>query len=263
MDFLAQRKTEIFRLSVGAAAVLSVICLLWLSFLRFYYQRPVDYTAVGELLLVLVIAVEGGVAISALMHDQRSAKAVANAGVFDLYRTYLSVDYHHNVRRPAWYAVSTAKKDLAYRNNLLAGLAGQLSGDEVRDAYEHQSGGRKLNPEDAENFKFHEEYHRVQDILGFFSMLSALSSEADPEILKTCNFFYDRWRIQLHMIVRMLEEHRPSAELENALKVRRWKAHHDTLMQLDKLFGFDHSEWQSDTLAQIVDASHAGPSVER
>ncbi|MFZ0959544.1 MAG: hypothetical protein WAO35_01465 [Terriglobia bacterium] len=257
-----QRATNIFQWSAGAIAILGAACLLWLLVRRICFGTPLDYTAVGELLLVLVIAVEGGVAISALKHDQRSARAVANAGVFDLYKTYLSVDYHQNVRRPAWYAVSRAMTDSEYREKILGGLAGQLSGEEVRDAYERKRGGKKLNPEDAESFQFHDEYHRVQDVLGFYSMLSALSREADAEIVQTCNFFYDRWRVQLHRIVQMLGEYQPSDETVKQLKLRRWKVHRDTLMRLDKVFDLEHIDWQNDPLSQIVDANRGGLSVE-
>ena len=247
-SFLVRRATDVFKWSVGAAAVISVVCLLWLPVLRFGFRVPVDYTAVGELLLVLVIAVEGGVAISALRHDQRGARAVANGAVYDLYKTYLSVEYHQNVRRPAWYALSRAMSDLSYRDKVLAGLAGLLAGEEVDDAYNRKRGGKKLTPEDAESFEFHNEYHRIQDILGYFSMLSALSGEADTEIVQTCDFFYDRWRVLLHIIVDMLGEYTPSDQTVRELKVRRWEVHRNTLMHLDKVFEYEGIDWKSDPL---------------
>jgi hypothetical protein len=245
---LLRHGTDISRWSVVVTAVVAAICLLWLSALRIFFRVSVDYTAVGELLLVLVIAVEGGVAVATLRHDQRSARAVANGAVYDLYKTYLSVEYHQNVRRPAWYALSRSVHDAAYRDKVLAGLAGILAGEEVDAAYNRKREGKKLTQEDAESFAFHNEYHRIQDVLGFFAMLSALSGEADPEILRTCDFFYDRWRVLLHIIVELLGSYNLPDKTVSELKNRRWKIHCDSLCSLDRIFGYEKVDWKTDPL---------------
>ena len=242
---------EVSRSSVAAIAVIAVIsavCLLWLLVLRFVFYVPLDYAAVAELLLVLVIAVEGSIAIAAFRHDQRSARGAANAAVYDLYKTYLSVDYHQNVRRPAWYALSRAMGDRAYRGKILAGLAGVLAGEEVDAAYNRKREGKDLVQEDMESWQFHNEYHRIQDILGFYSMLSALSRDADYEIVRTCHFFYDRWRVLLHLIVEMLVTYTPPDETVRKLKNRRCEIHRNTLSRLDELFEYDDLDWKSDLM---------------
>jgi hypothetical protein len=246
--------TNFFKWCIAATVVLSVTCVIWLPILHIVWHVPVDYTAVAEFLLVVIIAVEGGVALSSFAHDQRTAKGLANSAVFELYKTYLSVEYHENVRRPAWYAISRAKRDPEYRKKVLGGLAGELSGDEVRDAYECRRDGKSLDPHSAESFRFHDEYHRVQDILGFFTMLSALSNEADTTIVKTCDFFYDRWRVQLRTIVRELGKYDPGGDAgphARKLKSNRWKKFNDTLTHLDKVFELEGLDWENDPLSVI------------
>ncbi|MFI5397695.1 MAG: hypothetical protein ACHQ9S_19335 [Candidatus Binatia bacterium] len=230
--------------------------LFWLAVLHFYYKQD-TYAGAAECLLVFVIAVEGLVAISALNDDRRNATAAANAAVFDLYKTYLSREYHQNVRRPAWYCVTKAKADPMYRKEILAGLAG--AADDVKDAYESLREGAEPSIEDAERLRIHDEYHRLQDILGFFAMLCALSSAADDDIVRTCDFFYDRWRVQLHTLVNMLERYDQSEAGDQAADFhhRRCESFSRTLKALDKLFGFDSDkfDWRKDPLFKISDTA--------
>jgi hypothetical protein len=232
----ARRLKWAVRVTAGAS-VLSLLRLMWLY--CSHRAAVVDYTAVGELLLVLVIGLEGEVAISAFALDQSGARAAANNAVYDLYKTYLSIEYHHSVRRPAWFALEKAMGDRVYRGKILAGLAMQSSGEEIRDAFERKRQGSAPDAGDAECFAFDDEYHRVQDILGFFSMLSALSRGADREIVRTCDFFYDRWRVHLHEIVNQLKDYEPNDQAVKQLMLRRWKIHRATLVRLDEVFAPD------------------------
>jgi hypothetical protein len=138
--------------------------------------------------------------------------------------------------------------DRAYRDKLLAGLAGERVGDDgVAAALEAIRLGKEVTREDDEKLAIHDEYHRVQDILGFFTTLSLLNADAD--VVEICNFFYDRWRCPLRHIVHELEEYTPiggPSGLLAKLKGKRCVALRETFTKLDELFefreGFDCDE---------------------
>lgn len=237
-----------------AVAIVAVISIVGLVLLRFYYKSQVDFAAIGQFLLVLVIATNGIVAIAALSMNQKIATSAANGAVFDLYKIYLSVDYHQEVRRPAWYALSRARRDPAYYYKILAGLGGEVAGDEVRDAFERARANEEKLPGDNDIWQTHDEYHRVLDILGFFGNLSAWGGTADSEIFQTCNFFYDRWRVPLHMIVRELGKYTPSTEVGESvleLKQRRYDEFNRTLNKLDDIFNLKVFDWKEDPLSKL------------
>jgi len=236
-------------------ALVSVISIAGLVWMRFYFKAPVeDFTVFGQFLLVLVIATNGIVAVAALRMNQEIAKSGANAAVFDLYKIYLSASYHKEVRRPAWYALSRVRRDQAYYCKILAGLAGELVGDEVREAFERSRAKEAALPGDNDVWQTHDEYHRVLDIIGFFTILSSWGGTTDPKIFQTCNFFYDRWRVPLHMIVRELGKYTPSSEAGQSvfdLKKRRYDKFINTLSKLDSLFGLEDVDWEEDPLSRI------------
>jgi hypothetical protein len=163
------------------------------------------YEAIGELLLVAVIAIEGVIAYFALRNDERGARASANDAIFKLYEMYMTVDYHEKVRTVARYSLWKARNDPTYRKQLIVRLSGQKTDDEFMKALDKKRNGRPESAEDHELLVFHSEYHRVLDILGFFTTLSLLQANADAKVLRICNFFYDSWRFSLRRIVTDLE----------------------------------------------------------
>ena len=244
-------------LAAVGSAVLMVLCLVY------KHDQPWDYGALGELLLVNVLAIEGLVAISELTHNQRSARVSANAAVLSLHQTYMSVDYHEKVRRPAWFCLLKARQDANYRNVLLAQLCGASalelehheidSADEVDDVYKKY-------------WKFSNEYHRVHDVLAFFTTLSLLKADAD--VIRSCNFYYDSWRPPLHRIVLDLEEYvevNASGRVAPRLEVerRRCKQFRQTLTTLDKLFGLELVDLNSDPLFQNADGDRTESPLKR
>ena len=234
--------------------ILTTGLLVYLVICHRRMSHPNDeaYMAVAELLLVIVIAIEGLVAV------WEFAQSPANAAVFDLYKMYLSIDYHKNVRRPAWYSFSLARRDQEYRIKLLKGLAGEMV-DDVAGYIESIRSGRPLTDEAKKSLLVHDDYHRVQDILGFFITLSLLNS--DSNTLQMCNFFYDRWRVPLHKIVHDLGEYSESSaqggEIGKELKRRRYLLYKDALGKLDKKFGFalKKFDWKSDLLSKNLTVS--------
>ena len=230
-------------LSVTAAAALALIAVMF----AFDPNFP-KYSAVGELLLVFVLAVEGAIAFFEFSHHQRATKIAANSAVFDLYKMYLSPEYQRNVRRPAWYSLSRARIDEFYRQKLLDALAGETSGDDIDETgvYERsRSEGRAHESKaDREAWAFHEECHRVQDIFGFFATLSVWTDNADARVVKLCHFFYDRWRVQLHRIVRDLQKHEMADVYAAELKQGRIEGYVRTLTTLDQIFPSGLLSWE-------------------
>lgn len=55
--------TNCFKWCIAVTVALSVVCVAWIFVLRIFWHVPVDYTAVAEFFLVVIIAVEGGVAL--------------------------------------------------------------------------------------------------------------------------------------------------------------------------------------------------------
>ena len=97
---------------LGAAAIVSLAAAIPLMLAVPIPWRSLNfdaYSAIGELLLVFVLSIEGGVAFFEIARHQRTARTAANAAVFELHRMYLSTDYQRNVRRPAWYSLSRAR----------------------------------------------------------------------------------------------------------------------------------------------------------
>ncbi len=234
--------------------ILTMGLLVFLIICHHRGSHPNDeaYMAVAELLLVIVIAIEGLVAVWEFAHNP------ANAAVFDLYKMYLSIDYHKNVRRPAWYSLSLARKNKEYRIKILKGLAGDMV-DDVTGYIESIRSERPLTDEEKKSLLIHDDYHRVQDILGFFTTLSLLNS--DSNTLQMCNFFYDRWRVPLHRIVHDLEEYSESSaqggEIGKELKRRRYLRYKDALRKLDKQFefGLTKFDWKADLLSENLTVS--------
>jgi hypothetical protein len=247
---------------IFAVSVLSVLLACaagWSGYLmwRLLHKAAfeIEYTGWGELLLVFVIAVEGLIAIFELTHSERSTKAAANRAVFDQYNMYLSIKYQQEVRRPAWQALLLARNDTKYRVKLLQGLAGELTGDEATGYLESERRGETPTAQQKYEFALHNDYHRVQDIFGFFATLALL--KADHDVLQVCNFFYDRWRIPLHEIVHYLGQYRPSNAFGDTLlklKERRHGAYLNTLKELDKRFSMGEFEWHADPYLQNRDA---------
>ena len=236
--------TSIFTMFLLLLTVLSVV----LFALCFHYRKPLDYAALGELLLVTVIAVEGLVAISELTSNERSARTSANAAVFNLHQTYMSIDYHEKVRNPAWYSLLKASQDAAYRERLLAALAGAVGGEEAMHRQERLM-GEQATPEDKEAQLFSYAYHRVVDILRFYTTASLLLLEADSDIVRSCTFSYDSWRIPLYTVVRDLKTYIASHPEEGRgkdLNEDRCRVFEQTLQSLDKLFKMPTLDLRSD-----------------
>lgn len=236
-------------------------------------ESNVLFGSVPQLLTVCVVSLAGFSAIKQFGHHQGSARAAANAAVIRLFETYLSVEYQTKVRRVAWQALRKARADSNYHADLLAALAGAYSGNEVQNAYERKryNPGEPYQEGEERELAFHEEYHRVQDILGFFTILSVLadnrdSNKADPSVIGVCHFFYDRWRAPLHGIIRDLGEYsiplddpelniHPSSDI---LKTRRYMGYLDVLKKLDAIFQLKNVDWRNDPLAQNEFASQGG-----
>lgn len=239
---------------VGLLGATAIVTLALLLMLKLEPNPPFSrYEAVGELLLVFVLAVEGGIAFFEFSHQQTSSRTAANAAVFELYKIYLSPDYQQKVRRPAWYALSRARKDKAYRRLLISALAGESSGDDIDNdgVYERSriEGRENASENDRRAWAFHDEYHRVQDILGFFAILSVWThksdpNKADPTVVQLCHFFYDRWHVHLHRIVQDLEMHESDDIFANKMKGERVNGYKNTLRQLDVIFGIEKDIWK-------------------
>lgn len=213
-----------------------------------------NYIAYGRLLADFIIAVGVFLAAKELTDNQRGARASANAAVFDQYKMYLSINYQREVRRPAWLSLLKAESDSKYHKGLLSGLAGELVGNETAEYMEKSDEGTEPASEDKKNLAIHDGYHRVQDIFGFFTMLSLLSLNADHEVIAVCNFFYDRWRIPLHRIVKKLEEYTPLSDNSDGtlarLKKRRCDEYKKTLNRLDEQFNLEEESWDNDPIAK-------------
>lgn len=238
-------------MKIGLICVLSTtaaVALALIAIMLAFDQNFSKYGAVGELLLVFVLAVEGAIAFFEFSHNQRATTIAANSAVFDLYKMYLSPEYQRHVRRPAWYSLSRARTDKLYRQKLLDALTGTSSGDDIDETgtYERsRSEGRENESKaDREAWAFHKEYHRVQDIFGFFSTLSVWTENADAEVVKLCHFFYDRWRVQLHRIVRDVQDHKIDNPYEAALRQERIKGYVQTLKTLDRIFPSGLLSWK-------------------
>lgn len=243
-------KVSFFVLLVAACFSAALIGrLLWLPY---HYGGHLQYESIAELLSSFVIAVSVSFAVWEFTDKQRGARASANVTVFNLYKMYLSPEYHDKIRRPAWFSVSKAKRDSAYRCLLLAGLAAEFEGDEVAQCYERRRAGMKELPGDRGIWLIHDEYHRVQDIFGFFTTLSLL--DADEETMRLCGFFYDSWSAQLRWIVRELGEHIASsptcanANDEEKRRIRHTKLK-ETLDRLDEKFAIKNKPSPTPTTA--------------
>jgi len=81
-------------------------------------------------------------------------------------------------------------------------------------------------------------------------MLCVLSSAADDDIVRKLHFFYDRWRVQLHTLVNMLQRYdQPEAKVQAVeFHHRRCESYSRTLKALDKLFGFDSEELTGESI---------------
>jgi len=224
--------------AVGATALI-MRCL--------FISGALDYAAIGELGLVLVLAVEGLVAMAAFATDERTSKINANSALFTLYQMYLSIDYHDKVRTPAWYALHKARESSEYRNKLIQELIGRSAGQHHRKYYERKCAGLEETEDDKKYWQFHKEYHRVFDLLGFFTTLAHLSLHLkDDNVIRSCNFYYDSWRGPLHRIVEDAEafvDSQPNGTLNN-LEKERCRVFKETLQTLDHVFKLESYDWR-------------------
>lgn len=251
------KRLKLFVYPIIGLVALTVCLLGVLVYFHLHGSHPNDeaYMAVAELLLVLVIAIEGFVALWEFAHNQQSTRAAANAAIFSLYQMYLTVDYHENVRSRAWFCLSQARTDSAYRMNLLAHLVGATGSDTTRGLYERKRRGQ-VQSGDKEAWDFHYDYHRVHDILGFFTTLSL--SQADAKVIQLCGFFYDSWRPPLRRILEDMKDFvktGPDEEDLKGLMLRRWEALNQTLNTLDELFKLTSVDWTKDPSSKNEDAN--------
>lgn len=175
-----------------------------------------------------------------LAQSEREMRSSANAAALELAQQYLSLDYHERVRRPAWHALRRARLLPDYRERLVRAFAHSTADrdEETFEAHERHRDGEETEA-DREFWAFHHEYHRVLDILGFFTSLSLL--EAEPRILRACHYFYDSWQGPLWRLVMDAEVYldtlrrdgsEPRAELVRA----RCQRHREALGKLDEIF---------------------------
>src|SRR5690242_548599 len=81
-----------------AAAIVAVVLLAFC----FFKTGPLDYAALGELLLVSVLAIEGLFVIWEFTLSDRSTQASRRALAIQLHEFYLSSDFYVNVRGPSF-----------------------------------------------------------------------------------------------------------------------------------------------------------------
>ncbi len=226
--------------------VIVIVGLITLGFLLYNLLFGVSrnyaaYMAYSSLFTAFTIGIGSLLAVSEFIRKRLGVEASINAAVFDQYKMFLSINYQREVRHPAWISLLKAKQDKDYCKKLLAGLAGELTGDEVLEYAESNRKGLELTQEDKMNKAIHDDYHRVQDILGFFSMLSFLSLNADRNVVDTCSFFYDLWRMPLHRIICDLKQYVPPNDSDKALEMMRksrYDKYAETLDRLDFRFGY-------------------------
>src|SRR5262245_57246404 len=119
--------TKAFQLGLAIVAILLLV-LSMISSMELVWEAwsagIQSYEAMGELLLVFVIALEGVAAIVALMFDRMNLREDANEAVFNLHKMYMSVEYHEHVRRPAWLALWKARRCPEYETRLVKQLVG-------------------------------------------------------------------------------------------------------------------------------------------
>lgn len=171
----------------------------------------------------------------------RELRASANAAAISFSQHFLTVEFHDRVRRPAWHALRKGRRDPAYRAKLVTGFA-LSSADSDSQNFEAQERRRRghMLPEDKEYWALHDEYHRVLDILGFFTSLSLLNAE--PRILKACNYFYDSWRLPLWRLVLDAEKAQQTPPHGNTWRSGQVRARcqraKEALERLDRIFTF-------------------------
>ena len=206
-----------------------------------------NYTNLAPIVISILALI---LSATAAYQTRRNAKANANAGVLNLFHTYMSLDYHEKVRKPAWYALHKARQDEAYRKKLLKGIAGVTSTLDAQDVLRYDRRRKGTNDSiDEEYWLLHNDYHRVLDMLGFFTTLSLL--EADNNVVRICNFFYDSWRSALYRIIRDLEIHLgtlvDSDPARIKLRQRRLNTYQKALEDLDKLFDLPQIDQKTDS----------------
>jgi hypothetical protein len=175
---------------------------------------------------------------TSLAQSRDQAEASANAAALSLSRDFLSVEFHNAVRRPAWHALRKARKDDSYRSELVARIGHSSADQNDEDHWRHEARrlGRDLRG-DREYWAFHDERHRVADILGFFVSLSQLP--ADQTVVRACGYFYDSWRLPLWRLIMDVEVYLDSAQNSaSARAAPRLLQYRLALVKLDQLFGF-------------------------
>lgn len=242
---------------IGAILLLvSVIGATMLLMRCLSLPGALDYVAVGELGLVLVIAVEGLIAVAAFANDERTSKINANSALFSLYQMYFSIDYHDNVRTRAWFALQKARESSEYRHKLIQELVGYSAGQHHIKHYDRKCADLEETEDDKRYWQFHKEYHRVFDLFGFFATLAHLSSHLkDNNVIRSCNFYYDSWRGPLHRIVEDAEAFvhaQPRGKLTD-LQRERCRVFKETLQTLDCVFKLEICDWRDCPTAQNED----------
>jgi len=165
-----------------------------------------------------------GIAIYTAFIKRRTLELNSNASLFDLLQEYTSVQYHDDVRSPAWHAIHMARRDETYKNDLLTALLNSTA-DESHEAYQRRRLGEPTPDQDREFWAFHREYHRLLDVFGFFTIVSLV--EPNPQVDCAVAFFYEEWREQLRWVVDELEKKDPQAT-----KVRKYR---EIIDRLDKI----------------------------
>ncbi|HWH60018.1 MAG TPA: hypothetical protein VN682_20490 [Terriglobales bacterium] len=234
---------------LGLLAIIA-ICLAWPALTAWWLhgvpnwqdtESPPNVSALGEILLVAVLAIEGAIAFFALVNDQRGRRASANEAIMRLYEMYMTTDYHKSVRTIARYSLWKARGEKEYGDRLTTHLLGIQPDEQYMAAIDRERNNQQETPEDSELMIFHNEYHRVLDILSFFNSLSLLQKGADTEVLRICHFFYDSWRFSLHRIVTDLEKEVRMVDRENErayVGQTRVKQFRKALKTLDRKFAF-------------------------
>lgn len=153
---------------------------------------------------------------------------------------FMSIEFHNNVRSPAWYCMAKSRDDLEYRRKLLTHLSGDLL--DSRAPVDRMSKIRRNEPLDEEEEQFHHDSHRLQDIIWYFTALSVLNSRTSTILL--CNFYYDSWRVPLHKLNRDFADFIQSPSLTEPLRSRaifRQSRLENLLKNLDRKFNLTDS----------------------
>lgn len=194
-------------------------------------------TAITSILAIVI-------SLIAIYQTYRGTKDSADSAVIDMYFRYSETDFHLQTRAEAWLCLLLARHNDEYRLRLLRAISGPSEETEEYIAKKLRQRSGKDFESDADDRKFHAEYHRLLDIIGFFSALSHLN--ARPQVLTLCNFFYDSWRGPLY---RLLNDHLEYLQEDESISTevreigsQRNKKLAESLAMLDRRFGYSKFE---------------------